>query len=793
MSELQTITVTYTEIIDALKMYFGTDIISAKLAAGMTVTELLALIQQLPGFRAVVSKSGHILGYEKIVTATVASSAAVVDSTATTTASTALAVTVSESGGTAAVTGVGASTAGTFGSFITGTLLPAVGAVATGTILGVAIDDAIYNANPEYWDEKLPTLNPETWDDIILGYDTKIPFLHNTNDGKTYMTAEALAYYTQVLQNENVLIPEKIITDNYFGYDKYDIEIHYSVGIPSSIRTTGTLRFLDTVNVNIGTYKITSVYVRNRIYNKNPFECEFSIVASTTHNDGFDAIYATLDGTNKYSHSYRCTKSYTYNGKTVYYYSNDITSSFPGASTYYTTSNPNITPGSGEIDAKKLAWLLCYGNEIEILPDGYSKHSDLTPSNIVVGEPISDTISKLRETYPELFNNSVIVDVPQSDGSINQVEWLPVQIPTGGTSQNPSSTESSQTFDGSYPDDTQKEQALDNIITPSIEVTPPVNDNTNIKNEDTPEISLPVTGAATGLGAVYVPTLEQLKNFSQWLWSNDFIDQLLKLFNNPMDAIVGLHQIYFSPTIAGSTGIQVGYLNSQVQSNYTLERFHTIDCGTISLNEKHYNVFDYSPYTNIELYLPFIGMVPLNVGDVMRSKINIKYTCDVLTGACIANVYVERDGITAVMYTFGGNCASSYPLSSGSYIGIISSIVGVVAHVGAAVATGGSTLPFSVVGIANNIMGARTNVQTSGGFGGNTGAMAIKKPYLIIRRQYSAMANNYMQYVGNPLNETLSLSNVSGYTKVEEIHLDGNVTSEEKNEIEQLLHEGIYL
>lgn len=781
MSELQTITVTYNEIIDALKMYFGTDIISAKLAAGMTVSELLALIQQLPGFRAVVSKSGHILGYEKVVTATVASSAAVVDSTATTTASTALAVTVSESGGTAAVTGVGASTAGTFGSFITGTLLPAVGAVATGTILGVAIDDAIYNANPEYWDEKLPTLNPETWDDIILGHDTKIPFLHNTNDGKTYMTAEALAYYTQVLQNENVLVPEKAIIDNPFNTDR--IKINYHIGLPNVALWNGTVWYPDNIESNIGEYRITNLYTEPHSYPES--YAWHQVVASDVKGSGFKGTYKSPEG-QSYLFEYFCNETYTYNGKTVYYskvdgFAGNISTANSYKEKYLTIKTPET------------AWLMYYGNEIEILPDGYSKHSDLTPSNIVVGEPISDTISKLRETYPELFNNSVIVDVPQSDGSVNQVEWLPVQIPTGGTSSNPTSTESTQTFDGTYPDDTQKEQVLDNIITPSIEVTPPVNDNTNIKNEDTPEIFLPVTGAATGLGAVYVPTLEQLKNFSQWLWSNDFIDQLLKLFNNPMDAIVGLHQIYFSPTIAGSTGIQVGYLNSQVQSNYTLERFHTIDCGTISLNEKHYNVFDYSPYTNIELYLPFIGMVPLNVGDVMRSKINIKYTCDVLTGACIANVYVERDGITAVMYTFGGNCASSYPLSSGSYIGIISSIVGVVAHVGAAVATGGSTLPFSVVGIANNIMGARTNVQTSGGFGGNTGAMAIKKPYLIIRRQYSAMANNYMQYIGNPLNQTLSLSNVSGYTKVEEIHLDGNVTSEEKNEIEQLLHEGIYL
>ena len=96
------------------------------------------------------------------------------------------------------VTAGGTSGSTKVGSVIVGKVLPAIGAVACGVALGVAVDKLLYESNPDYWDEKLPTLNPETWDDIILGHDTKIPLLHNTSNGKTYIKEDMLAYIAMV-------------------------------------------------------------------------------------------------------------------------------------------------------------------------------------------------------------------------------------------------------------------------------------------------------------------------------------------------------------------------------------------------------------------------------------------------------------------------------------------------------------------------------------------------------------------------------------------------------------------
>ena len=65
-------------------------------------------------------------------------------------------------------------------------------------------------------------------------------------------------------------------------------------------------------------------------------------------------------------------------------------------------------------------------------------------------------------------------------------------------------------------------------------------------------------------------------------------------------------------------------------------------------------MFDYNPHTTVSLYLPFIGIVPLNVDDVMRATITVKYGVDVFTGACLAMVEVSRDNATVNMYQYSG-------------------------------------------------------------------------------------------------------------------------------------------
>lgn len=302
---------------------------------------------------------------------------------------------------------------------------------------------------------------------------------------------------------------------------------------------------------------------------------------------------------------------------------------------------------------------------------------------------------------------------------------------------------------------------------------------------------IPPSGQESALWTIYNPTQSQLQQFGAFLWSSSFIDLIKKLFADPMDAVIGVHKIFCNP-IVGSTEVTIacGNIDSGVPSKAVTSQYTSVICGDVYLNEYYGNVFDYAPYTKVSIYLPFIGIIPLNVADVMRSKISVDYEVDCFTGACVANITITRDNAGGVIYTYNGSCAVEYPITGTSYNSILSSIIGTAATIGSAslgnpVAAMGSAL-------ATSFAMRQHSYERSGTFSGCYGAMCKKKPYLIITRPIVEMADYYQNYDGIPANHTIILANCSGYTKFKELHLKvGNAYADELNEIERLLKEGV--
>ena len=409
----------------------------------------------------------------------------------------------------------------------------------------------------------------------------------------------------------------------------------------------------------------------------------------------------------------------------------------------------------------------------------------------------------LDEVFPDWVAKAVttIGDFPDTVR-----RWLPLTLPSTQveTQGNPLTTTQAQT--GALPEDeteaaAQIQSNTDTKTTTqtgeALSPTPlPIPLPTITPTPGTPSIS-GGGGSATGLANLYNPTLAQIKQFSRWLWGSDGLnlDQLKKLLQDPMQAIIGLHVMYATPTTGATRDIQVGYINSGVQSKIVTEQYTEIDCGTVKINEYFGDARDYSPYTQVYCYLPFIGIVELNADDVVNSTLAIKYKIDVLTGCCLAQLTVKKYGLDAVLYTYTGNCAVQMPITSGNYLSTVSSLLGAVVSGAAAVATGGALAPVAI-GAAANAMGggARASVAMSGSLGSNAGAMGIRKPYLIIKRVESADANGYNEFYGYPTNKRVNLSQLTGYVRVKEINLSGtNATEDEQNEIVALLKEGVIL
>ena len=427
--------------------------------------------------------------------------------------------------------------------------------------------------------------------------------------------------------------------------------------------------------------------------------------------------------------------------------------------------------------------------------------TDKYPLYAPVGN-VGDLSLKVKDAYPDWHNKGVdVISGVDENGQPIYTRWLPVSLPSNKPITDGIPYDQTKAQEGTLPDDDT--QVAEQVQTGTKDLTdnyPQVSTPTKPPTVNPTPPSPPISGgggSATGLANLYNPTLAQVKQFSRWLWGSDGLnlDQLKKLLQDPMQAIIGLHVMYATPTTGADRDIQVGYINSGVQSKIVTEQYTEIDCGTVTINEYFGDARDYSPYTQVYCYLPFIGIVELNADDVVNSTLGIKYKIDVLTGCCLAQLTVKKYGLNAVLYTYTGNCAVQMPITSGNYLSTVSSLLGAVVSGAAAVATGGALAPVAV-GAAANAMGggARASVAMSGSLGSNAGAMGIRKPYLIIKRVESADANGYNEFYGYPTNKRVNLSQLTGYVRVKEINLSGtNATEDEQNEIVTLLKEGVIL
>lgn len=317
------------------------------------------------------------------------------------------------------------------------------------------------------------------------------------------------------------------------------------------------------------------------------------------------------------------------------------------------------------------------------------------------------------------------------------------------------------------------------------------NSSDDIGVPDVPSIGVSDTGMVT----MFAPTIGNINQLASFLWSTDFIDNIKKLFQDPMEAIISLSIINVVPNAGSNRNIKVGFIDSGVSAPVLNSQYHQIDCGSVNLKEYWGNALDYSPYTQLEIFLPYIGIQKLNIDDCMNATINVKYNIDLLTGACMAFVSCSKGNLNSVLYTFSGNCAMQIPLSGSNLTGVINSLASIVTGVGLGLATGGSSAVASVAaGTAMNVINSKMHVQKSGRLDANVGAVGTKYPYLILTRPIQSLAKQYNKLKGYPSNITYKLSTLKGFTKVEDVHLDDiSATSPELDQIERLLTTGVIL
>lgn len=721
-----------------------------------------------------------------------------------------------EAGNITSTTGVVSASTGlaAAGNFVFGTVLPAVGAVSAGCALGKTIDKALYNANPDFWDShNMSTLNPETWNDVSRAlegtpggfvFDMLFGTSPEGNTTQAYMDEQQLAYLAWYMQTTGVF-------DSDFRVPDYTVDEQISftgigptevIGIINNWFASDSMKYVSNWeqyrNIKAPTQPLLDL-ISN--YNIDTTQC---LAYSIGVVDGIRWQYFIYPTSKTTPAIVGQQTSTSYSSDLYYYPKNAISPPDIGYVNYYydgenhfsINNSPSIhnynaiTPTSYPY-SNPGPIINNYGSAISISKEGVGTQPNATTPDLSTATSVAAVLELLKAQFPQLWTNAVTNTVLQPDGALKTFTYVPVPTPDAATALDPQPVTGPAT-QANPQVNPETAPSLKDLITNILPKLDPAQNKPDIGAGNTPTV-VPQTGKASSLYSVYNPSQEQLNQFGAWLWSSDFFEQIKKLFNDPMQAIIGLHKVYSPVQTSGLGTIKCGYLNSEVPSKLVSEQYVTVDCGSVSLQEYFGNVFDYPPFTEISIYLPFIGVRRLDPSDIMRATVSVKYHVDVFTGACLADVNVKRDTAGGVLYTFPGSCSVQYPLSSGSYMGIVSTIASTV--VGAITAptplgTGAAILG----GVTNLAFNSHANVERSGSFTGNAGAMGSKIPYLIISRPQTAMAQNFETLSGYPSNTYTKLSACTGFTQVKFVHVENlNATDAEKQEIERLLKEGVIL
>ena len=320
----------------------------------------------------------------------------------------------------------------------------------------------------------------------------------------------------------------------------------------------------------------------------------------------------------------------------------------------------------------------------------------------------------------------------------------------------------------------------------------------------------------------YHMSITELQAFTTWFWND-----ILTLMKSDVEA---LGDITFN-AITGAYSNISQYINSvkkinvdihkyfQLEGNrhvtlgrYTFDAQNTIEVlhdnpsmlltAEYRIPYKHstkkgkptYGAFlDYDPYTTISLYIPFIGIVPLQTNMVMGRQIRLYSAVDIYAGTIHYNVYVSTPKKEwSLIGTYEGKCGVEVPLTLDDSIGNATNILQNVA---------GAT-----VGLCTGNFGALANIGSSAfsqpinqvsGINTNTSYYNPNQCAIIMQTTPATIPDNFGSTVGYLYRQSAKLESLSGLTTCLNPRIgnftDNTPTEAEKAEIYSLLETGVII
>ena len=316
------------------------------------------------------------------------------------------------------------------------------------------------------------------------------------------------------------------------------------------------------------------------------------------------------------------------------------------------------------------------------------------------------------------------------------------------------------------------------------------NDNGYNDGKDNDEQDTNTGDVSAGIGVLtstFKMTKERLVQLGQFLWSSNIFDKFSLINNNPIENIISCKSIPIN-TDGANQEIILGNVATGVNGEKISNNFSKQTIGSIDINEHYHNFLDYAPYTNVILYLPYIGFKELDTTLVMNKTLQVIYTVDAITGGCLAQVYVN----SVRLYEFTGNVGIDIPITASNRAQVEAGYI--QAGVGATASALGGNVGSAVTSLLNSATSQYHYSST-----GNPSPMCVASTnrtcYVIIDRPNYQNLKAFNHTRGRKCYLSKTISTLHGFTICDSnIDLSGiNATQSELEELKEILSNGFYV
>lgn len=278
---------------------------------------------------------------------------------------------------------------------------------------------------------------------------------------------------------------------------------------------------------------------------------------------------------------------------------------------------------------------------------------------------------------------------------------------------------------------------------------------------------------------------ETLHFWKQWFATGKAADNLKSAYMLPLPV----------SAIGGYThNIELGKYNTGISATRVNDRIFS-DGATVNIPWQANDWRRNSPYHELFLYIPYIGLITLSASDLIGdTTLNISVSIDITSGDAVFTVYTDSNRYIGQYTT---NMAATFAVGTSDVpvAQMFNSIAGAAASIGASVASGGAGGVINSIGdtlsITNVIAGMPTCIGSNAG-----GAVLGLTDQVIcysIFHDTNVTPSSISAVKGTPYNGVLSLSGVSGYVQTSGASVNMPGFSGDRDAVNSLLDGGIYI